>query len=122
MATLGGEYAISRSVPIHSGLAQSGAGGDDGLVALGVSFHLVQRHDIFRIESGNAPRVGFEIVDENRLLQIEFVGETRGLNDPGKIGGFNPPVANRARYAKAGSIRMQLCSLDELGDDLIQAS
>src|SRR5579864_6639551 len=100
MATLGGEDAISRSIPIHAGLAQSGAGGDDGLVALGVSFHLVQRHHIFRIESGNAPRVGFKIIDENGLLQIELVGETYGLNDPGKIGSLNPPVANRAGYAK----------------------
>ena len=122
VATLGGEDAISRAVPIHASLAQSGAGGDDSLIALGISFHMVQRHDIFRFQSGNSPGVGFEIVDENGLLQIKLGGETCRLDHPGKVGGFNPPVANRAGNAKAGSIRMQFCSLDELGDDLIQAS
>jgi hypothetical protein len=33
VAAFAGEYLMRRAVPIHSGLAQAGAGGDDGLIA-----------------------------------------------------------------------------------------
>src|SRR5580698_5146698 len=121
MATFGGEDVMFRSVPIHAGLPESGAGGDYSLVAYGISFYLVQRNDVFGIERRNSPRVGLKIINQNCLFQFEFVGETLRLDDPGKVGGFNPAVANRASHAEASGIGMNFCGMDKLGDNLIQA-
>ena len=120
MAAFGGENVVLRSVPIHAGLPESGAGGDYSLVAYGISFYLVQRNYVFGIERRNSPRVGLKIINQNCLFQFEFVGETLGLDDPGKVGGFNPAVANRTGNAEASGIRMHLCGIDKLGDNLIQ--
>ena len=121
MATFGGEDVVLRPVPIHAGLPESGAGGDYRLVAYGISFYLVQRNYVFGVKRRNSPGVGLKIINQNCLFQFEFVGETSGLDDPGKIGCFNPAVANRASNAEASGIGMHLCRIDELRDDLIQA-
>ena len=69
---------------------------------------MVERDYILGIESGNAPGIGFEVVNQEGFLDLEFVGQTLGFDDPGKIGSLHPPVAHRARNAEAGGVRMQV--------------
>src|ERR1700674_3665754 len=108
MAPFRCEDVVSGAVPIHAGLAESGAGGDYGLIAYWRALHLVQRNHVLGIKSGNAPCIGHEIVDEFGLLEVELIGETFGVDDPGKVGSLNAPVANRSGYSKASGIGMQI--------------
>src|SRR5579863_7245445 len=121
MAAFGGENVVLRPVPIHAGFPESGAGGNYSLVAYGISFYLVERNYVLGIERRNSPGVGLKIINQNCLFQFEFVSETLGLDDPGKVGGFNPAVANRASHAEASGIGTHLCGIYKLRDDLIQA-
>ena len=121
MAAFAGENVMPGAIPVHSGFAQSGSGGDHRLVADRLSLHLVERNHILGVESGNAPGIGFEIVDQEGLFDLEFIGQTLGLDDPGKIGSFHPAVAHRASNAEASGVRMQVRSIDKFGHDLIQA-
>ena len=105
---LRGENVVLRTIPVHSRFAQSRAGGNHRLIAERDSLDLVERNQIFGVERGDAPGGGFEIVDENRLLDVEFVGQALGLDDPGKIGGFHPAVAHRAGHAEAGRVGMHI--------------
>ena len=64
VAAFGGEDVMPVAVPVHAGFAESGAGGDHRLIADGISLHLVQRDHVFGIKRGDAPGVGFEIIDQ----------------------------------------------------------
>ncbi len=121
MSALAGENVVFGAVPIHSGLPKSGSGGDHRLIAHRLPLDLVECDHVFGLESGNAPGIGFEIINQESFLDLEFVGQALGFNDPGKIRRLYPPVAHRARNAKTGCVGMQLGRIHELGHDFVQA-
>ena len=91
------------------------------MIAYRLSLDLVERDYVLGIERGNAPRIGFKVIDQKGLLDLELVGQALGFNDPGKVGRFHAPVAHRTRDTEAGGVGMQIRFIDKLGNDLVQA-
>ena len=103
VATFGGDGNVFRAVPDEEGFAQAGSGGDEAAVAGGFGVALVEGKDLVGVELGNAVAVGFEVVDEEDVLDAEGLREVAGVEAPGEVGEFEAAVADGAGAAKAGS-------------------
>ena len=121
VAAFAGENIVAHAVPVHPSLAQSGACGDDSLIANRFSADLIERDHILGVERGNAPRIGFKIVDQESFLDLEFVGQALGFDDPWKIGGFYPAVADWTCNAEACGVGTKVRGIDKFGHDLVQS-
>src|SRR5439155_12572731 len=63
---------------------------------------------------------GFEVVDEQSGGKMNLFGETRLLDDPGKVGSLNASVAHRAGDAEAGHFGARAGVVQEFGDDFAE--
>ena len=95
------------AVPDEQGLAEAGAGGDEAAVADGGGVAFVQGEDAVGGELGDAVAVGFEVVDEEDVLDAERVWQVADVEGPGEVGELEAAVADGAGAAEAG------------GDDLV---
>ncbi len=64
MAAFASERMMAKAVPVESGHAEAGAGGDHSAVAFGVFRAFAQSDEVFGVESVDAVGVGFEIVEQ----------------------------------------------------------
>ena len=71
VAALGGDGAVFLAVPDEEGLAEAGAGGDEAAMAGCLGVALVEGEDVVGSELGDAVAVGFEVVDEEDVLDAE---------------------------------------------------
>ena len=78
VAAFGGDGAVLLAVPDEEGLAEAGAGGDEAAVADGAGVAGVEGEDFVGGELGDAVAVGFEVVDEEDVLDAEGVSRVRG--------------------------------------------
>lgn len=123
MAALGSEHVMARAVPVETPFAESGAGGNDRLVsarAAGNRNHVVERHQVTGGERADAPPGGFEIIDQNCFVEVQFVGEALRFDDPRQVGSFDATVCDWPRDSKAGLRGFGVRRLHELCDDLVQ--
>src|SRR5579863_774650 len=115
-----GKDMVLFAIPVHSGLAQPGAGGNDSLISNWCAARSVQKNEILGRKLRNALGVGLKVVDERDVVKFNFRDQTLGFNDPGKIGSFNASIAYRASHAEAGLIGPQRGRRQKFGYDLIQ--
>src|SRR5207247_7747445 len=102
MSTLAGEDMMLQTIPVHTGFAQSSSGCDYRLIANGTSFHLVQTNDVFRIKRRNTPGIRFQVIDEQCLTKLQFVGKPLGFDCPREIERFHTSIAYWTGDSKAG--------------------
>ena len=82
VAAFGGDGAVVLAVPDEEGLAEAGAGGDEAAVADGGVVAGMEGEDLVGGELGDAVAVGFEVVDEEDVLDAESDFESRGSRGP----------------------------------------
>ncbi len=102
VASFGGDGAVVRAVPDEQRFAQAGAGGDEAAMAYGGGVAGVQREDGLGCELGDAVAVGFEVVDEEDVVDAECVGQVVLVEAPGEVGELDLAVADGAGAAEAG--------------------
>ena len=60
------------------------------------------------LESSGMPvSIGFEVVDEEDVLDAESTAHELGVEGPGEVGEFEAAVADRARAAEAGGLDLR---------------
>src|SRR5208282_5147254 len=102
-----------------SDLAEAGSGGDQGAVAHLAGVALAEGVDLAVGELGHAVAVGFQVVDQEDVLDGEAGSQLAAVQGPGQVGQAQAAVAHRAGHAEAG--RMNLVRAQKLFDDLFQA-
>src|SRR5436190_9596792 len=119
VAAFRGEHMMTCSIPIKASLAKAGSGGDYGLVPAGFG-DVVQRNYVAGGERANAPASGFKVVDQQGLMDMEFIGEALRLNDPWEVRGLHSSVGNRAGNSETRALRLHAGGFDELDDNLVE--
>src|SRR6266851_3379234 len=119
VSAFGGENVVPSAVPIESSLTKSSSGRDQSLIASRLAY-FVQSDEIARSQRSYAPTGGFQIIDQERFLDLEFVCQTAGLDNPGKIRGLDLPIRDRARDTKACLRGAHSRGIYKFRDDLIQ--
>ena len=100
MPAFGGENMMPVTVPVEAALAESGAGGDDALIAGTLGGNVIQWNQIVRRESGDSPARGFKVVNQSCVLKMKFLGQAAGFDSPRKVGSLNPAVSDGAGDAE----------------------
>src|ERR1700682_2876757 len=94
-------HAVARAIPKKNALAQSGARSQQRERPALNGSTLIQNAKIFGRKMLQAVGGGAEIVYQNNGLHFEFAGQRFGINNPGKVGGVNTVVNDRAGNAKS---------------------
>ena len=100
VAALGGDGAVAVAVPDEERFAEAGAGGDEAGVAFGVGRAGVKGEDLVGGQLGDAVAVGFEVVDEEDVLDAERLREVADVEGPGEVGELEAAVADGAGTPK----------------------
>jgi hypothetical protein len=98
VAALGGEDRAPAAVDDDDGLAEPGAGGDDGEVAAPERSRL-ERHQLVLAQRPDAMRRGLQVVQQPHARGVDHGGKPPLVDDPGQVGGHAPAVHHRARDA-----------------------
>src|SRR5207248_8206552 len=85
MAAFAREDKMAASIPKQSGFAESGTGGDYGLIASNRAAALVQHDQIAFRQRADAPGAGLEIVDQKRGRKMNLLRKSRLFDDPGQV-------------------------------------
>ena len=125
VATFGRNDAITLPVPDEEGLAETGARSEQGPGATGLRFAWIQNAEVFRGKVLDAVAGSTEVIHEHDLGNIQLRGESAGVYGPGKIGGANSVVNDRASDAEAGganrgAIEVRLSEPSEFLDNEIK--
>src|SRR5215472_267872 len=123
VASLGGKNVMPLAIPVKPAFPEPGAGGDDSLIPLDVILleDAVQRNQITRRQSSDAPAGRFEVVDQGGFREIEFQRESARLDNPWQIRGFYSAVGHRSGDTEAGLRGLKARSPHKFRDDLVQA-
>jgi len=126
MAAFAGKHMIALAVPVKAGFPEARTGGDHGLIPGGLSLNLIKVDQVVAAQRGNAPGVGFEVIDKLNVTKSKNRCQLRGLDHPGKIRRFRAPVDHRPGDAEAGGLRFGffLCCqlIGKFRNDLIQTA
>jgi hypothetical protein len=117
-----GENIVSLSIPIQASFAQTGSGGDHCLVSNGCPLHAIQGNQVLLAKARNAPGIGLQVIDQHCRGKLEFAGQARGLDCPGKVRRLYLAVADGAGHAEARDVGMGTLLLYKISDNLIQAA
>ncbi len=104
VASLGGIGNVGVAVPDEQALAQAGSGGDQGAVADLAGVALGQGEYLVGGELGYAVAVGFQVVDEEDVIDDEASRQFAAVQRPGQVGEAQASVAHRAGHAKTGRV------------------
>ena len=85
-----------------TGLAEPGTGRADRSVPARFSVTLVEDVEVVGTESGDAPGVRLEVVQQHDGLQAERLGERGAVDGPRDVRHADAAVANRAGDTEAG--------------------
>src|SRR5215469_1492526 len=123
VASLGGKNVMPLAIPVKAAFPEPGAGGDDGLIPLDVFLleNAVQRNQITRRQSSDAPAGRFEVVDQGGFGEIEFQGKPACLDNPWQVRGFYSSVGHRSGDTEAGLRGLKARGPHEFRNDLVQA-
>jgi hypothetical protein len=102
VAAFAGHGDVLLAVPGQDALAEAGAGGDQGAVADLAGVALARGVDLVGLEFGDAVAIGFQVVDEEDVVDFEVVGQLAAVEGPGQVGEAQAAVADRAGDAEAG--------------------
>src|SRR5258708_31896620 len=105
---------MPASIPEESGFSESSSRSDHCLIAHGRSAHMVQRNEVLVSQRTNAPRTGFEIVNQQGGRKMNLLGESRLPDHPRQIGSLDTSVPHRSRDAEAGSLWTRAGCVNEL--------
>src|ERR1043166_9280941 len=92
MDAFGRDRQMTIAVPKKSGFAEPSACGNNRGIADGPQLAGIERDKIRWRESGDAVRVGFQIIDEPGLLDAERAGKFPVNDGPGKIRYLHPAL------------------------------
>src|SRR5204862_1608057 len=104
VSALARERTELAAVPVHAGLAETGAGRDQRRVAARVDLAFAQRQEVLVRERGETVGVGLEIVDESHRSEIELARELARVDDPRQVRRATDAAADRTRDAEAGGV------------------
>src|SRR5205807_8264187 len=111
---------MAGSVPEQAGFTQSSSRSHHGLVPSDRTAARIQRDQIIFGQGSDAPRAGFEVVDQERGRKVNLLGKDGLLNDPGEIGSFNTTVANGTCNSKTRRFRPRTGLIQKTGYDLAE--
>ena len=100
MATFGGADLIAGAIPHEEGFAQAGAGGEKSASTADFRRTGIQNREVSRVEIFDAVSPCAEIVEKNDVFDVQFLRKDGGFNGPGKIGGADAIVDDRAGDAE----------------------
>ncbi len=101
MAAFGRDDLVALAVPNKERFAETGACSEQAARAAGFGFAVVQHTKLFWVEIFDAVTPSAEVVEQNDVLNIQFLGKDGGINHPGKIGGADAIVNDRAGDTEA---------------------
>ena len=84
MPTFRCKHVVPLAVPVKASFPKPCAGGNNRLIPRS-NADLIERYQMLGRQGANAPACSFEIIDQNRVRNMEFIGQTPGFDDPGKI-------------------------------------
>src|SRR5579864_2986911 len=117
VAAFGGEYMMAHPVPIQATFAEASPGGYQREIAgcgrAALSRDIVQSDQIADGKRPDAPAGGFEIIDQVRARNFEFVGEQTRLDDPWQVRSNNSPIGDRAGNAETCLGGLNIRALDK---------
>ena len=100
VAAFGGADLIAGAIPDEKGFAQAGARGKQRARSADFWRAGIQNREIGGIEIFDAVAPGSEIVEKNDVFDVQFLRKDGGVNGPGKIGGADAIVDDRAGDAE----------------------
>ena len=80
----------------------------------------IKRNQILRAESSNAPRIRFEIIDQQRGGQLNLFRKAGLVDDPRKVRNLDASVVDRPCDAEACNLRPRRRVREKLGNNLPQ--
>src|SRR5207302_3894013 len=114
--SLAGEGVVAPAVPVETGLAEPGTGRADRSVPARFSVTLVEDVEVVGTESGDAPGVRLEVVQQHDGLQAERLGERGAVDGPRDVRHADAAVANRAGDTEAGRSGLGRMGGEEVAD------
>ena len=121
MAAFGSDRKMAVAVPEKPRLAQARAGGDDRRVANRVLVARIENDEILGHQPGDAVGVGFDVIDEPDLFEVQCAGEVLRIDDPGEVRHLRPALFHRPGNAEAGMLGFDAMFGDEAEGHLLQA-
>ncbi len=101
VAAFGSADLIAGAIPHEESFAQAGAGGEERASSADFRRTGIENREVSGIEILDAVSPGAEIVEKNDVFDGEFLRKNRGVHGPGKIGGADAIVDDRAGDAEA---------------------
>jgi len=92
MAAFGGNDLIALAVPNEERFAEAGARGEEGARAAGFGLAFIEHAKLFWIEILDAVAPCAEVIQQNNVGDIEFLGKNSGVDGPGEIRGADAIV------------------------------
>ena len=106
--------------PAQTSLAQTGAGGDDGHVPLGVGLPFIEDYQILFFEHLGAVRGGLQIVEQGDLIDLERGAELVRIDQPRQIDGAHRQLAHRTGNGYDDAAGLAAGLLDECLEECAQ--
>ncbi len=119
MSAFTGKDLMLAAVPEQSRFSQAGSRRDHRLIANRLR-DSIERNQILRAERSNAPRVRFQIVDQQSGRQLNLFRQAGLFDDPGKVRGLDASIVYRARDSETGDLGPGGGVFEKLGNNLTQ--
>src|SRR5260370_22981147 len=102
MPALGRYNAVAATVPREDGFSKPGPRSEARAGSARLRISRIQHAKIFGRKLLEAVAPGAQIIQKNNVTDVEFLDESLGLHDPGKIGGTHPAVDDWSGDAESG--------------------
>ena len=112
---------MTVAVPKTGGFSQTRAGGNNGGVANRAILAFVQYDKILGGEAGDAVGVGFEVIDEPDVFEVERVLDVLIHDDPWQICDNDAALPHRTGNSETGVFCLQFSLGQKFLDDFLEA-
>src|SRR5437868_12482186 len=111
MPALGREHVVALARPVKASFPESSACGNHRMVTLR-NADVIKRDKMLGSQRPDTPTGSFKIVDQEGSVDLQFIRQSSGFNDPGQVRRFHATISDRTGNTETRLRRMRARGID----------